>query len=92
MKRIEYYLFSGDEFRHLRKKMRFTQTEMAKMIGISLPMVNLIESGKRAMNYESSQIFVELVKKYLLFDCSVSVETFLKIQLRDMKDEQDSKN
>lgn len=87
MKKLEYYLFSGDEFRHLRKKMRFTQTEISKMIGVSLPMVNLIESGKRTLNHEAMQNFIELVKKYLHYDFSMSVETFLKIQLRDLKDE-----
>jgi transcriptional regulator with XRE-family HTH domain len=91
MKKLEYYLFSGDEFRHLRKKMRFTQTEISKMIGVSLPMVNLIESGKRALSPEASKLFVDVVKKYLDYKINMSVDTFLKIQLRDLKNEHTEK-
>lgn len=85
MQKIEYYLFSGDEFRHLRKKMRFTKTEMAEMLELSLPMISLIESGKRALSPEASNLFVDVVKKYLDYKINMSVDTFLKIQLRDLK-------
>lgn len=91
MKKIEFYQFSGAEFCHLRKKMRFTKTEMAEMLELSLPMISLIESGKRALSPEASNLFVDVVKKYLDYKINMSVDTFLKIQLRDLKNEHTEK-
>jgi transcriptional regulator with XRE-family HTH domain len=85
MKRIEYYQFSGEEFKHLRKKMRFSQTERSRMLGISLPMINLIEKDKRVMNPDVAIAFVDIVKKFLGYDISLSLDAFLRVQLRELK-------
>ena len=85
MIRIEYFQFSGEEIKHLRKKMRFSQTELAQMLGISLSMLNLIERNKRLLSPEAAIVFVEIVKKYLSYDARFSIDGFLRVQLRELK-------
>ena len=85
MKKIEFYQFSGEEFQHLRKKMRFNQKEMALMLNISPPMINLIERDKRVLSPDAAISFVDIVKKYLRYDISLSLDAFLRVQLRELK-------
>lgn len=63
------YIFSASEFYTLRVFfLKRSQTDLAKDLKCSLPLINLIESGNRKITPELSKKLVDLVKKYCGYD------------------------
>jgi hypothetical protein len=48
-------------------------------------LINLIEKDKRVMNPDVAIAFVDIVKKFLGYDISLSLDAFLRVQLRELK-------
>ncbi len=63
------YIFSASEFYTLRVFfLKRSQTDLAKDLKCSLPLINLIESGNRKITPELSKRLVDLVKKSCGYD------------------------
>lgn len=63
------YIFSASEFYTLRVFfLKRSQTDLAKDLKCSLPLINLIESGNRKITPELSKRLVDLVKKHCGYD------------------------
>ena len=63
------YIFSSCDFYKLRVFfLKRSQTDLAKDLKCSLPLINLIESGNRKITPELSQRLVDLVKKHCGYD------------------------
>ncbi len=81
MQKIVFYLFSGGEMLQLRRKMKLTREAMAQNLNISRAMLISLESGRKELNPDLSQIFVEVLKRELKYPKKLSLDTFLKIAL-----------
>ena len=63
MQKIVFYLFSGGEMRQLRRKMKLTREAMAQNLNISRAQLISLESGRKELTPDLSQIFVEVLKR-----------------------------
>lgn len=81
MKRIEYYLFSGEEIRYLREKMELTKDTLAHHLNISVTQLIRLESGKIEISPTQSHILVSVLKKHFNYSVHThcSLDAFLKI-------------